>query len=88
MDIDFVGEKENFVVIYLDDIVVFCKSNDEHLKHIKQTFLKCRQFGLSLNPKKYHFDITKGKLLGHIVSIEGITIYTEQVKAILNINIP
>ena len=57
MDIDFVGEKEKFVVIYLDDITVFSQSDDEHLKHLRQTFLKCRKFGLSLNPKKSHFAV-------------------------------
>ena len=55
MDIVFIGEKENFVVIYLNDITIFSKSDDEHLKHLKQTFLKCRKFGLSLNPKKVSF---------------------------------
>ena len=46
MDIAFVGEKEKIVVIYLDDIMVFSQSDEEHLKHLKQTFLKCRKFGL------------------------------------------
>ena len=46
MDIAFVGEKEKFVVIYLDDIIVFSQSNEENLKHLKQFFLKCRKFGL------------------------------------------
>ena len=40
MDIAFVREKDKFVVIYLDDITVFSQSNDEHLKHLKHTFLK------------------------------------------------
>ena len=57
MDIAFVGEKDKFVVIYLDDITVFSQLDDENLKHLKQTFLKCRKFGLSLNPKKSHFAV-------------------------------
>ena len=57
MDIAFVGEKDKFVVIYLDDITVFSQSDDEHLKHLRQTFQKCRKFGLSLNPKKSHFAV-------------------------------
>ena len=88
MDIGFVGEKEKFVVIYLDDITVFSQSDEEHLKHLKQTFLKCRKFGLSLNPKKSHFVLQKGKLLGHLVSADGIRIDPERVKAILKISLP
>ena len=36
MDIAFVGEKDKFVVIYMDDITVFSQSDDEHLKHLRQ----------------------------------------------------
>jgi hypothetical protein len=68
MDITFIGEKDQFVVIYLDDITVFSRSDKEHCYHPRKVFLKCRRFGLSLNPKKSLFDMKEGKLLGHIVS--------------------
>jgi hypothetical protein len=55
MDITFMGERDKFFVIYLNDLTVFSKSDAEHLVHLKQTFEKCRKFGLSLNPKKFHF---------------------------------
>jgi hypothetical protein len=82
MDIDFIGEKDRFVVIYLDDITIFSASDEEHLQHLKQTFEKCRKYDISLNPKKSHFSMEEGKLLGHIVSPEGIKIDPERVKAI------
>ena len=88
MDIAFLGERYKFVVIYLDDLTVFSQSDDEHLKHLKQTFLKCRKYVLSLNPKKSHFAIQEGKLLGHLVSVDGIRIDLERVKAILKISLP
>ena len=40
---------DKFVVIYLDDIIVFSQSDDEHLKHLKQAFLKCRKYGSQSN---------------------------------------
>ena len=88
MDIAFVGEKEKFVVIYLDDSTVFSQSDEEHLKHLKQTFLKCRKFGMPLNPKKSHFVVQEGKLLGHIVSVDGIRIDPKGVNSILKISLP
>jgi len=42
MDISFVGEKDKFVLIYLDDITVYSSSHEEHMKHLKRVFLKCR----------------------------------------------
>ena len=47
MDIAFVRENEKFVSIYQDDIIVFFKSDEDHLKHLRQIFIKCRKFGLS-----------------------------------------
>jgi hypothetical protein len=52
MDIAFVGEKDKFVLVYLDDLRVFSHSHKEHLQHLRKTFLKCKRYGLSLNPKK------------------------------------
>jgi hypothetical protein len=88
MDIAFIGERDKFVVIYLDDLTVFSKSNKDHMFHLKQTFEKFQKFGLSLNPKKSHFVMQKGKLLGHIVSQDGIKIDPKRVEAIETINIP
>jgi hypothetical protein len=74
MEISFIGDKETFLVIYLDAITVFTQSDKDHYHHLKKVFLKCKKIGLSLNPKKSLFAMTEGKLLGHIVSIEGVRI--------------
>jgi len=52
MDIAFSEEIGYFIVIYLDDIIVFSKTDVEHLAHLGKLFEKCRKFGISLNPKK------------------------------------
>jgi len=72
MDIAFVGEKDKFIFIYLDNMIVFSKTDEEHMENLKQTFVKCKKFVLSMNPKKSYFSMTKGKPLGHIVSKEGV----------------
>jgi hypothetical protein len=38
MDVSFIGEKDNSMVIYLDDITIFWKSYDEHLQHLDHIF--------------------------------------------------
>jgi hypothetical protein len=88
MDIDFIGKRERFVFIYLDDITVFSKSNKEHCHHLRRVFLKFRKFGLSLYPKKSLFSMKEGKLLGHIVSNEGVIIDSRRVKAIQTLSLP
>jgi len=40
MDITFANETERFIVIYLDDITVFSKADEEHLLHLRRVFQK------------------------------------------------
>ena len=68
MDIAFAKEIREFLVIYLDDITIFSKTDYAHLDHLRQVFIKCKIFGISLNPKKTLFVLEEGKLLGHIIS--------------------
>jgi hypothetical protein len=88
MDIAFIKEKDKFVVIYLDDITVFSRSDKEHCGHLRKVFLKCRRYGLSLNPRKSLFAMKEGKLLGHIVSEEGVRIDPSRVEAIQALPLP
>lgn len=85
MDIAFANEKDVFLVVYLDDLMVFSGSNDEHLHHLRIVFQKCRKFGISLNPKKSLFSMDEGKLLGHIISKDGIHIDPSRMEAIQQI---
>ena len=75
-------------MIYLDDITVFSKTDNEHLDHLRQVFIKCKKFGISLNPKKTLFGLEEGKFLGHIISKEGIRIDPARIEAIMNISHP
>jgi len=72
MDIAFVGEKDKFVLIYLDDITVYSSSHQDHLQHLMKVFLKCKRFGILVNPKKSQFALEEGKMLGHVVSTAGV----------------
>ena len=88
MDIAFSEDIGVFIVIYLDDITVYSKSDEEHLTHLRKVFNKCRKYGLSLNPKKTLFGLEEGKLLGHIISEEGIKIDPQRIEGILQISHP
>ena len=88
MDIAFSKEKDKYVVIYLDDIIVFSKTDPDHLHHLRKVFLKCRKFGISPNPKKSHFSTEEGKILGHIIFERGIKIDRDRVASIQQIGLP
>jgi len=88
MDIAFMGQVNKFVVNYLNDITVFSKSDQKHLNHLMNVFDRCRKFGISLNPKKSLFVVKKEKLLGHIISKEGVVIDPKQVSSIETLTLP
>eukprot|EP00253_Pinus_taeda_P029568 PITA_29568 len=72
MDITFKDLFNKAVVIYLDDITVYSKKRSDHLRDLKQIFQRCLRYEISLNPKKYFFELSEGKLLGFIVSKSDI----------------
>ena len=88
MDISFAKEIHDLLVIYLDDLTPFSKYVQEHLKHLRQVFLTYRKYGISLNPKKSLFGLEEGKLLGHIISKDGIRIDPNRIQAILQVLYP
>eukprot|EP00253_Pinus_taeda_P024129 PITA_24129 len=88
MDIAFAKEIHDFLVVYLDDLTPFSKSDQEHLKHLRKIFMTCRKYGISLNPKRSLFSLEEGKLLGHIISKDGIRTDPERIQAILQIPYP
>ena len=88
MDIAFLEELGLFIIIYLDDVTTFSKIDEEHLEHLRKVFKKCRKFGISLNPRKTLFGHQEGKIIGHIISKEGIKIDPKMIEAIMQISHP
>jgi hypothetical protein len=72
----------HFLVVFIDDFAVFCQRKD-YIKHLRLTFDKCRETDLKLNPAKSFIGMDSGILLGHQVSIEGISIDLDKVTTIL-----
>jgi hypothetical protein len=65
-------ELQRNIIAYVDDIVVMSKNKD-HIQDLKETFANLRAAGLKLNPEKCIFRVSKGKMLGYIISSKGIT---------------
>ena len=88
MDYALKGLIGKIIEIYQDDLIVFSKDGICHIGHFKQVFDRCREFGISLNPTKFVFGVVEGKLLGHIISKDGIKIDLERVETIQKIPLP
>ena len=62
----------NFTIAYLDDIIIFSRTAEEHLSHIKKVFEKLWATKLSMKLSKCHFFSKEIQYLGHILSTKGI----------------
>jgi hypothetical protein len=82
------GQIGRNVEAYIDDIVVKSEKRWDLLDDLKETFDNLRKFKMMLNPKTCVFGISSGKLLGYMVSSQGIDVNPKKVEAIENLQPP
>ena len=71
-----------FAMGYLDDIIIFSKSQEEHLTHLQKIFIKLEEFGLKMKREKCDFFKKHLQYLGHLVSEGGFEPLPEKMEAI------
>lgn len=72
------------VLVYLDDVIVFGKSLEEHEERLLKVLDRLEEVGLKLSLDKCQFCQPKVKYVGHIISADGIATDPEKVKAVTN----
>ena len=88
MEVVFKGLIGKTCMLYIDDIVVYSKSEEEHVQHLEQMFARLREYNLRLNPSKCSFGLKRVKLLGYIVSQDGLSADPDKVSAIARMTAP
>ncbi|SPT17983.1 unnamed protein product [Triticum aestivum] len=73
-----------FVLVYLDDILVFSKNKKDHAKHLRLVLDKLREYQFYAKFSKCEFWLDEVLYLGHIISAKGNTVNPEKVSAIMN----
>lgn len=71
-------------LIFLDDLIVFSRTFEEHQDRLRKIFMRLQESGLKLNPKKSHFCKEQVVYVGHTVSKDGIGPDPAKVSAIVN----
>ena len=78
----------SFTIASMDDIIIFSRTTEEHLKHIKQVFKKSQNAHLSMKLGKCHFFTKEIQYLGHVLSTIGIRPLPPNTQAINNMHPP
>ena len=72
----------NWSIIYLDDIIVFSQTPEEHVHRLRAVFSKLREASLKLKPSKCDLFRKEIKYLGHVVSNKGVSTDPDKIQAI------
>ena len=75
---------DKFVLIFLDDILIYSKNEEEHEEHLRITLQFLREHNLYAKLRKCDFYKDKIHYLGHIISEKGISVDPEKIEAIMN----
>ena len=75
---------DKFVLVFLDDILVYSKNEEENEEHLRLTLQVLREHQLYAKLSKCDFYRDKIQYLGHIISKDGISVDPKKIEAIMN----
>ena len=88
MDLILTGLHSSQCLVYLDDIIIFGKTSDEHLTRLRIVLEALNQAGLTLKPPECQWARTEVKYLGHSIDGTGIRPDPAKCKAVKDFTIP
>jgi hypothetical protein len=84
MNYIFMPELDKFVVVFIDDILIYSRSMEKHEEHLQIVLQQLQEHQLYAKFSKCEFWIKEVPFLGHVVSPEGITVDPSKVKEVLD----
>ena len=84
----FMAELDKFVVVFIDDILVYSKNEEEHAEHLHIVLQRLREHKLYAKFSKYDFWLKEVQFLGHVISEDGISVDPSKIQDVLNWQAP
>ena len=81
-------EGPDFVAIYIDDVLIFSRSLEDHLQHVEKVLNRLQSAGLKLQPVKCHFICKQVEYLGHLITPHGLQPNPSRVRAVTEFPVP
>ena len=75
---------DQFVVVFVDDILIYSRFEEEYEDHLRIVLQALREHRLYAKFSKCEFWLTEVRFLGHVVSASGVSVDSEKVKAIMS----
>jgi hypothetical protein len=84
----FMEYLDKFVMIFIDDILVYSRSEEEHEEHLRLALQKLREHRLYAKLSKCEFWMKQVAFLGHVILKGGISVDPSKVQDVLSWNVP
>jgi hypothetical protein len=88
MNYVFMPELDKFIVVFIDDILVYSKNGEEHEQHLRNILQRLQEHQLYAKFSKCAFWLTEVPFLGHVILVEGIAVDPGKVQEVLGWKIP
>ena len=75
---------DQFVVVFVDDILIYSQSEEEHENHLRVVLQLLRDHQLYAKFSKCEFWLTEVRFVGHVVSALGVSVDLEKVKVVMS----
>nr|CAI44662.1 OSJNBa0061C06.18 [Oryza sativa Japonica Group] len=80
----FMEYLDKFVVVFIDDILIYSRTKEEHVEHLRLALEKLREHQLYAKFSKCEFWLSEVKFLGHVISAGGVAIDPSNVESVTN----
>jgi len=88
MNLVFMPELDKFVVVFIDDILIYSKNEEEHVEHLRIVLQRLREYKLYAKFSKCDFWLKEVQFLGHIIFEAGISVDPSKIQDVLNWKTP
>ena len=85
---DLMTEEKWFIAVYLDNLLIFSPTLEDHKVHLCKVLDRLREVGLKLNPSKCHFVCDSVHYLGHVITPNGLKPTSSHITAIQEFSVP
>ena len=84
MNLVFMPELDKFVVVFIDDILIYSKNDEEHAQHLWIVLARLREHKLYAKFSKCEFWLDRVQFFGHVLTPDGISVDPSKVQNVLN----
>ena len=80
----FMPELDKFMVVFIDDILIYLENEEDHVEHLRVVLTRLREYKLNAKFSKCEFWLQKVPFLGNVILENGITIYPSKVQEVMD----